>query len=851
MTQRIQTLLLAAALLLAIPSCKKDSGERPEEENPDPTPTDIPLKNAKINLPTGVEYDLSGHELMTYGVIQPVAHDGSTKTADIKGTVNIAYLFDKNKNPIMAGFISDSTSTLSAESTAKVLLYYASGAAFMRDTVGSTFLNRAHEISGVVEWMNEFAELWKANPKTLATGAYQPALKAKIQALFEEPEIPLYGQGPVAKLASTRLTDILVDNNDIRSGLQVAQGDAGTIMISNYYRRRAHAFFYKTKYKPKGSETFKTILSDIGADTDADRDIVVDGSSGATSMSGSIVKLINGKGMDFAVAHTGPINMELEENEDEAVYQVHIVGVGNSGSTKTKAEHNKKERLIIETFAFDFIMPLVGSTIGALGEEQKGRFVDAIDKFVKATPTVYDALNSGDFKKAVLQIVEANDAEALNYLLEGVGEALYQHAGQKNKDYLDRAKNIPVLKVTDGLLQGLDWGLITGYILASKQLESWEVTVRKSPVRLDPKESQTIPFAQVKLNAIAKNIEESQKGDLRYKWRTTGKYGYLIDTKGNQGSDFESADQQISYNCNASLSSLGDENIEYIYVDIYLKDDFLGRDSAQINVQKSGYTIRPSGITVTGKKGTNATQAKLFLKPIDWNAIPEIAPNDKREYKVVWSTAGKHGGLVSPDGGVSKTVTTYDRNGIVYECTDDNTLTGSESITARIYSRDKNATDAPFLLFDEIKGSVTINNDPKKRIVHLPVKLMKGDQILWDNPSRDSRGNTYYTHQCYQVLGAEFKQQPEDAHYSITFYAAGGRGNRESGSWKAGDSIGGFTHGDNHPSYDGSTYKVGTGMGGWSVSPYYPSSPDQPEPTCENNGTLSGEDTCVLIVTLK
>src|SRR5690606_15165568 len=123
-------------------------------------------------------------------------------------------------------------------------------------------------------------------------------------------------------------------------------------------------------------------------------------------------------------------------------------------------------------------------------------------------PTVYDALNSGDFKKAVLQIVEANDAEALNYLLEGVGEALYQHAGQKNKDYLDRAKNIPVLKVTDGLLQGLDWGLITGYILASKQLESWEVTVRKSPVRLDPKESQTIPFAQVKLNAIAKNIEE-------------------------------------------------------------------------------------------------------------------------------------------------------------------------------------------------------------------------------------------------------------------------------------------------------------------------------------------------------
>lgn len=852
MTRRTKNLILMATLLLAIPSCKKDRGANPDEPQPDPTPINLPLKDAKIALPTGVSYDLSGHELMAFGVIQPVGNDGSTKTVDIKGATNVGYLFDKDKNPILAGFITDSTSTLSVESTAKVLLYYASGAAFMRDTVGNIFINRAHEINGVVEWINEFAELWKANPKILSTGAYNTALQAKVNALFNDPPAPNAGiqaRSGNQLLASNRLTDILVDNNDIRSGLQVAQGEVGNIIISNYYRRRAHAFFYKTKYKPKGSEAFRTILSNIGTDTDADRDMAVEGSSGATSMSGTAIKLINGKGMDFAVAHTGPINMELEEHEDEAVYQVHIVGVGNSGSTKTRAEHDKKERLIIETFALDFVMPLIGSTIGALGEEQKGDFVSAVDKFVKAAPVVYDALNSGDFKKGVLSVFEAANAEALNYLLEGIGEILYEKAGQKNKDYLDRAKNIPVLKVTDGILQGLDWGLITGYILASKQMESWEITVRKSQVRLEPKEAKTIPFAQVRLNAIAKNIEESQKSGLSYKWRTTGKYGYLIDTKGNQGNAFESADQQISYNCNASLSSLGDENIEQVYVDVYLNGELLGSDSTQINVQKSGYAIRPNGITVTGKKGTNGTQAKLFLKPIDWNAIPEIGPNDKREYKVVWSTSGKHGGLIAPGGGdILKAVTTYDDRGVVYECTDDNTRIGSETITARIYSRDKNATDEPFRLFDEVTGSVRINNDPKTRIVHLPVELMRGDQILWNQPHRDSYGNTYYTHQCYQVLGATFQQNPEDAHYSITFYTAGGRGYTESGSWKAGDPITGFTHGDNHPAYDGSTYRVGTGLGGWSVGPYYP---DQPTPSCNHNGTLSGEDTCVLTITLK
>jgi hypothetical protein len=852
--QGTKRIILIAVMLLSIFSCEKNPEETPDRKNPPPATVDIPLKDAKITLPAGSNYDLTGHELMAYGAMIPVEKDGKTKAADIKGTVNVAYLFDQQDNPILAGFITDSTSTLSAESTAKVLLYYASGAAFMPDTVGITFIQRAHEIVGVGEWIGEFTEMWKSNPKILSTGSYNNALRAKVKDLFDEPEDNPYI--PNARVAETnRLTDILVDNNDIRSGLQVAQGEIGKIIISNYYRRRAHAFFYKTKYKPTGVKNYTVIHNDIGGDIQADKDIAVGATAGATSVTGTVVKAVNGAGMKFAVEKTAPIDMALLENEDEAIYRVHIVGVGKSGSPKTKAEQLKKDRLIVETFALDFVLPIVGMGIGVLGDEQRGDFVDAVDYFLKYAPGAFEKLNEGDFKGAVADFLQTVQTERGNELLERLLTALYKHAAEKIKDdagkekFLARTKNVPVLKVFDGVMQGADLALIAGYIINSKQLESWEVTVRKSQVRLEPKESNAVPFSQIKLDAIAKDVEESQKKDLTYQWRTSGKYGYLIDTEGNRGAAFENALSQVSYNCNASTSDLGDENIEHVYVDVYLKGELLGSDSTQINVQKSGYVMRPGGITVTGKKGTNGTQAKLFLKPVNWNIIPEIAPNDRREYKIVWSTEGKHGGLVSPGGGeILSTVTTYDRHSMVYECTDDQTITGSEAITARIYSRDKSDPKASFLLFDEVRGSVAINNDPKKRIVHLPVQLMKGDAILWDVPARDTRGNTYYTHQCYQVLGAIFKQNPEDASYIITFYSAGGWGDTESGRWNAGDSINGFSHGDNYPAYDGSTYKVGTGLGGWSVGPYYP---DQPTPSCNNTGTLSGEDTCVLIVTLK
>lgn len=57
-------LALMAALLLVIPSSRKDRGVNPDRQYPEPTQTNFPLKGAKVTLPAERNYDLASHELM-------------------------------------------------------------------------------------------------------------------------------------------------------------------------------------------------------------------------------------------------------------------------------------------------------------------------------------------------------------------------------------------------------------------------------------------------------------------------------------------------------------------------------------------------------------------------------------------------------------------------------------------------------------------------------------------------------------------------------------------------------------------------------------------------------------------
>lgn len=862
MNMNIKKVLCTLTIILLVFACKKDRNIDPDKEDPDTsTPVNIDLKVAKVTLPTGSTYSLAGHELMSFGVIQPVATDGSTKTANIEGAINIAQLFDKDNNPIMMGFVTDESATISAESTAKVLLYYALGTAFQADTVKQFFLEKIDQEPRVSQWINGFVEQWKANPKLLAGYSHIASLDAFMKEFIDSSPTKNLRTGEL-KMGTTRTSDITVDVTDVRSGIQVSplDGELSKIKITNRYRRRAYAFVYKTGYKvqtPQGLKYEEIISPKIPESQVADMDLLINPASGMTSVTGSLIKSAQGKGIDFAVVDNGPLTLELKDTEEEAIYKVRVVGAGNrKGSTSmTKAEADKVKRLILETFALDFLMPGIGMGIGKMDEADKNKYIEAVDALLKVLPGVYDELNKGDFAAAFWSVVETAGSELGNKAFEEMFKYLANKvaSGEGAKELAKKATN--GLKALDMAMQAGDWGRIGGEFLVSSQLDEWVVTARASKVRLKPKESAiVVGGASQEIEADIVNLDEAQANGLRFEWSTDGKYGYIQDTKNNSGNSFENDLTKVRYRTNVSATQLSDgDNWENIYVKAYLGTELIGLDTAKINVRKASYIIKPFGITLTGKKiegysddKLSSTKVTLYLDPVNSSIKPLYAYTD-REFKIIWTTPGKHGGLSTAErpGIPRKSLTLYEDEEVTYECTDDVTRTGREEIWVRIYSRER-GTDGDYEFFDEVKGSIDINNDPKKRIIYLPGKAVQGHKIFKEEPLYDRYGQLHYSARGYSGNIASFKPEPDDAHYSVTFiYQNSTYG---VGSWRVGQDLSGWGsgYGPAEVWFDGSTYYPAD-IGSWYVAPWYPGEPKPKEYNLENNpGSI-----CRVTITLK
>lgn len=756
-------LLLALLLLLTVISCKKDK----DKIDPDPDPaSDFVLKDAQVVLPAGSSYDLTDSRIMTFAESFPVSKDGKTKAIVLPKTEHIAYLFDKDGNPVMAGFITDSTSTISVATTAKVLIYHAYGVAFRPDTLTDIFINRADELKGMQQWVDEFTNLWKNDPLVLSKGAFTAGLRTAMERMVTN-------RNPVD--VGSKTSSLSVDNGDFLSGIQIFEDGIGQLSFHNNYRRRAHAFLYKMKYKDLNGNPHN-VLSSIESGTAATKDLSVDAAAANTSITGQLGTMIEGNADEFFMKKSGPVALDLGENESEATYKVRVVGPGvpYSKQPTTTAEIKKQNRLEVETFAIDFVFPLIMEVYGwkddlakkgiDIGTGPVENFIEKTELLLKALPDVYAEISGGNYKQAFLKMCTALYSGAVDKMMTdlmtagaAVGYELLSKAGA-NIPALDfnaiagKAKSAAfILKIVNAAMLGGDFLKILYGLTNSHQLEEWEVLARKSQVSLLPAESKVIPLAQQKITAEIKDVQETGDTHPFFEWSTSGKYGYLKDTKGHQGNAFGSQDKDVFYNCNAKAADLTDgDNWEYVYVKAMIGSKVIGTDTAKINVRKFKYKMLPNGITLSGKEGAH-NEVRLYLERAD--GVVDIKANDHIDYKVVWTTAGQHGGLSAKDIDNAKTVTEYDENSTWYSCLDDKTKESKETVKARIYSKTKDETE--YSLFDEVTGTININNDEKKKIIHVPMTYHKG---CWEE------GN------CYIYPVAIFKVEDSAKKYSVKFY---------------------------------------------------------------------------------
>src|SRR5690606_28130088 len=118
------------------------------------------------------------------------------------------------------------------------------------------------------------------------------------------------------------------------------------------------------------------------------------------------------------------------------------------------------------------------------------------------------------------------------------------------------------IAVIDLILQGNDLRLVATHAATSRNLEEWTVVARGSKVSLLAEEAKVVPYSQQKITAEIKNMEEFGDTHPYFEWSTSGKWGYLKDTKGHQGASFESSDHEVFYNSNTNSGLTDGDNWE-------------------------------------------------------------------------------------------------------------------------------------------------------------------------------------------------------------------------------------------------------------------------------------------------
>jgi hypothetical protein len=727
-------------------SCQEDT-----EPTSPTTPTSPPVgenpggnyqtQDVQILLPEGSSLDLAAAKLFSFGEMFSVGDDGKSKAVSIPNTGQLAYLFDKDGQLVLAGYITKEQNTLSPASTAVYLIYLASGYWLSAQDLATPFFQNIGSIEAVKAWQAEFEELWKANPTLLSGNSFREPLGELMKKIAPEPkELDIRSR----TLENTRISDISVDESDIKSGIQVFEKELGKIAISNYYRRRAHAFFYKMKTKKSdGSEVEH--LSNIGKGTGSEKDVPVSATTGFTTATGVIGGAIDGNIQNADVATTAPIPFSLADDDDEKTYRVRVVGAGgvNPSLSMTDQEQIKQIRLSMETFVLDFFLPIGMQMVGwkdklnaagfNVGDGPLVTFVDNMEVIINASPGTYDKIKEGNYKGALeffLEYLAFEGAGNKNYeaVLKELIRAVKYLASQQNVDIQGVSQNLDagviksfggILKFVNTAMAGQDLARVSFGISMSKNIEEWTIHARSAKVSLLPAEATVSSRGNKEIKAEIKNLEEEGGDNFPYfKWSTSGNFGYIQDRKGNKGKSFDSSDKEIIYYSETSASDLPEENnFEYVYVEAYYKNQLIGRDTTVLNLKKSSYMLKPGGLVLSGKEDL-INSAKLFIEPVNQRDA------DFTGKKVVWTTEGKHGRLVkyAENGTV---ITTYDENWINYLVTDEDTEKGTETVKARIY--EKSAVDGEYFLYEELTLQIEIDNSDNIKIitVDLQVKSFK------------------------------------------------------------------------------------------------------------------------------
>lgn len=716
--QQLHTFLRSSFLLIALATLVTTTGCKKKQDD-DPTP--VGSVGIQITLPAGSSVDLSKASVYSLSQSFGVASDGKANIAFKAGSYEVIFVYDENNKPMLAGIISDDNKEISVSTTAQALLYYGLGLMYSNSNEERiAAIKKIPTYPQYAELKTKLEQLFVAAPSMLSTGTYTEAYLKALSGINIKPVLDLIGKQIKVQDADT-----------FKSGVSVSPSTDNdeSVVLNNKYKRRGHAYFYKMAYRDNTNFPH-TVKSQIYNYTTAEHDLAVLGAKGNPS------------------PVSGPQALPLESNETESTWKVRVVGVGSmsSGIVMTDVEKAEYERQCIDFFAVDVLMADVLTQVNQSDIifqvipndiERVRNYIDIVK--TKVRPSTIDLIKSGDYTDALedfreyalyssplrVQIYQAL-MQGLSGLIGNSSEQAWRDIEQnqeKQQSFLEFAHHVYRATIDEVVGGG---SVISGPVEAHyidvrscNALEEWTVISKDNDVTITPKHSDALVFTNHTLKVSA-TADLSAGESIQYVWSTAGTFGKFKENGQDVATTSPSASTTVIYYGN---NALNEDNIETIYVTASITGPNgtrkIGTDTAYVNVKSNAIVMKPNGVTLSPKHGTKSVTLRL----LNQDGSDPIIQGSAVQHKVEWSIPGTYGKL---DGNATTYVSS--RNSIIYTATDEDVLSGVENITARVYFK-LSSTD--WMLKDEVKGIVRINNDPKKITYYAPLTSYHMDANDW------------------------------------------------------------------------------------------------------------------------
>ena len=543
-----------------------------------------------IILPSGSSITIS-KVVNLFGTSAPRAA-GAFDFPAVTGTPLLTMATGPTGKAVLYGFLQPGSTQLSARSTAIVLAYYVLGVGAYPAEVQNLYLTAIARAATLTALENAVSAAIVARGEGWLD-ASDGALISALTAI--QHELAAGTLAPANKHASGR--GVILDKTDRVSGLQVSADGAGSMNITNYYRRRSYLYVDRVSYKAKGS--FDSIAFPAEIPPQPIKIIATKGVSNALADLGS---LFAGQQAFYSPVVSGKISVPVApDTAASTTYTATDVGIGVTAGDFAKLTQTQQDGwwdVTVQSILLDIVAPAlagialpmlkggIDTYVGFLGTT--GALKDIVNA-LKTSTASRDKANAGNVSEVswdtLLMIVKSDTLK--NVFLQGLGDFILANFDIPNAPFelngalmvvTDRAKFIAesggkMLSFISTINIGFQMfdSITTGFQISyCNKADVFTVEVTNAIAKLNPNNT-TANIIQVGIpfTATVTNADLAADSLLNYQWSCKCKFADISDgvkTNTTDGTSFPSNSKVLSYVPNGKAKG-GDT--ETIQVDIY------------------------------------------------------------------------------------------------------------------------------------------------------------------------------------------------------------------------------------------------------------------------------------------